>query len=273
MNHIGEFNCWLQSQYPHLQRSIRRIIPNADDAADVAHDFIVGLLYTDKWVNIAHHPNPKARLLTEAVNAAKDWYKRSTLVVPFSACVGAPTEDTSQEDAYQQIEDMLSAQQCGADAGEWSVGYETYTDDEGKECRRRYIKRNAPKWGKHVPIGLEASIIEREQTQEDQITNRYELGFALGPLPPKNREVMLRTLRGDSVAEIAQQLGLSQRTVYDHLRRGAKGMAWNLRRWYEIFDASAGAEGNPVVLHENAFARRKSLVIKSIENFSACMAK
>src|SRR5215471_3023810 len=135
MNHIGEFNCWLQSQYPCLQRSICRIIQNTDDAADVAHNFIVDLLETDKWADIARHPNPKACLLKAAVNTAKDWYKRSHLVVPFSACADALTEDTNEEDVYQQIEDMLSAQQCGAEAGEWSVGYETYTDDEGKECR------------------------------------------------------------------------------------------------------------------------------------------
>src|SRR5262245_43115874 len=116
---------------------------------------------------------------------------------------------------------MLSAHRCGADAGECRVGYETYTDDEGKKHRRQYIKRTAPKWGKHVQIGLEASIIEREQTREDQFTNVFELGFALGPLPAKNREVILYTLRGDSVEDIAQQLGLSKRTVYDHLRRGA----------------------------------------------------
>jgi DNA-directed RNA polymerase specialized sigma24 family protein len=292
MNHIGEFNCWLQSQYPHLQRSIRRIIQNADDAADVAHDFIVDLLETDKWANIASHPNPKARLLREAVNAAKDWYKRGTLVVPFSACVDTPTEGTGEEDVYHQIEDILSAQQCGADAREWDVGYETYTDDAGKECRRRYIKRNAPKWGKYVPIGLEASIIEREQAQEDQFTNAFELGCALGPLPPQNREVMLRKLMGHSVEDIAQQLELRKRTVYDHLRRGYWHIAWNVLRWYEMFDTSALEEkmffetlkkegrnaeawrkarekskGNAVALDENAFARRKSFLAKYIRHY------
>src|SRR5262245_30841925 len=126
MHHIGEFNYWLQSQYPALQRSIRRIIQNADDAADVAHNVIVDLLETDKWADIVRHPNPKADLLRRAINTAKDWYKRSQRVAPFSACGDALTEDTSTKDISQQIEERLSAQQCGADAGEWSAGSETY---------------------------------------------------------------------------------------------------------------------------------------------------
>ena len=88
--------------------------------------------------------------------------------------------------------------------------------------RAKYWRRQRRDPGRQIPLGYRADPLERGASPEDAAVTQDLLDQLLAPFSGRRRQIVQSILAGTPVNEIADELGITERTIYNTRQAAAR---------------------------------------------------